>query len=410
MPDKNAWAAAPPPDGYDGRMTRPVILIVLAQLFGTSLWFSANGVGTPLMQDWHLSPADLGTLTSAVQVGFITGTLLFAITGLADRFGASRIFLVASLVGATANLALAWLADDLLAGISFRFITGMALAGIYPIGMKLVVSWAPERRGEALAWLVGMLTLGTATPHLLRALGTGIDWPWIISLASLLALIGGLMVARLGDGPHLVRASRLIWGGVFSAFRRPGFRAAAFGYFGHMWELYAFWVLVPLFLAAIYPDAEAAQLSLLAFLVIGLGAASCVVGGRLSTRLGSAPVAAIALATSAGLCLLYPWISEGPATLATMALFLWGLAVIADSAQFSALATRHAPADGVASALAIMNGIGFALSALAIPLVTTAWESIGPAVSWLLLPGAVFGLWSLRPLLANRSLSRPGND
>lgn len=388
-------------------MHRPVPLIVLAQLFGTSLWFSANGVGAPLIQHWQLSPLDIGTLTSAVQIGFIAGTLLFAITGLADRFRASRIFLASALVGAAANLAFAWVAHDLLTGILYRFLTGFALAGIYPIGMKLVVSWAPERRGQALAWLVGMLTLGTATPHLLRAGGSDLDWPWVVSLASFLAVFGGLIVARLGDGPHLGRAARLNWGGVFTAFRRPGFRAAAFGYFGHMWELYAFWVLVPLFLARLFPDAGTTRLSLLAFLVIGIGAAGCVAAGQLARRLGSARVAVTALAVSGSLCLLYPWIAPLSTTLGLAALILWGLAVIADSAQFSALASRHAPIDGVASSLAIMNGIGFSLSALAIPLVTAAWPSAGPAVSWLLLPGAVLGVWSMRPLLRGRAAPRP---
>lgn len=390
-------------------MRQPVTLIVLAQLLGTSLWFSANGVGTPLMQDWQLNPVDLGFLTSAVQLGFITGTLLFAVTGLADRFRASRIFLAASFAGAAANLGLAWVAHELLMGIMFRFITGLALAGIYPIGMKLVVSWAPERRGEALAWLVGMLTLGTATPHLLRAMGSDVDWPWIVSLASLLAVIGGLIVGRLGDGPHLGNASRLNWGRVFTAFRQPGFRAAAFGYFGHMWELYAFWVLVPLFLASIYPQATTGHLSVLAFVVIGIGALGCITAGRLSRRLGSARVATIALVVSGALCLFYPWIAQASTVLAMTALIVWGAAVIADSAQFSALASRYAPVDGVGSALAVMNGIGFSLSALAIPLVTGMWESIGPAVSWLLLPGAVVGIWSMWPLLTRRRLdSRPG--
>jgi len=384
-------------------MHRPVSLIVLAQLFGTSLWFSANGVGAPLIQHWQLGPQDIGTLTSAVQIGFIAGTLLFAITGLADRFRASRIFLASALAGATANLAFAWLAHDLLTGVLFRFLTGFALAGIYPIGMKLIVTWAPQRRGQALAWLVGMLTLGTATPHLLRAAGSDLDWPWVVSLASFLAVLGGLIVVRLGDGPHLGRAARLNWGGVFSAFRRPGFRAAAFGYFGHMWELYAFWVLVPLFLARLFPDANTTLLSLLSFLVIGIGAAGCVAAGQLARRLGSARVAVTALAISASLCLLYPWIALLSTTLALVALFIWGLAVIADSAQFSALASQHAPADGVASALAIMNGIGFSFSALAIPLATSAWQSVGPAVSWLLLPGAVLGVWSMRPLLRERA-------
>jgi len=383
-------------------MRYAVPLIVIAQLFGTSLWFSANGVGDQLLLAWGLSTRDLGTLTSAVQLGFIAGTLLFAVSGTADRFHASRLFLAASLCGALANLGLAWVADSLGSALVFRFLTGLALAGIYPVGMKLVVSWAPQRRGEALAWLVGMLTLGTATPHLLQGLGVGLGWPWVVSLASALAVLGGVMVALLGDGPHLPRAARLNWGGVFAAFRRPGFRAAAFGYFGHMWELYALWVLVPLLLAGIYPEASRHGLSLLAFAVIGIGALGCVLAGRWSRHIGSAPVAVIALATSGLLCLVYPWLQGLPAPLLLAALLLWGLAVIADSAQYSALASQHAPPEGVASALAIMNSIGFALSALAIPLVSGLWDRLGVQVSWLMLPGAVFGVLAMLPLLRSR--------
>ena len=383
-------------------MRNAVPLIVIAQLFGTSLWFSANGVGDQLLLAWGLSTRDLGTLTSAVQLGFIAGTLLFAVSGTADRFHASRLFLVASLCGALANLGLAWVADSLTSALVFRFLTGLALAGIYPVGMKLVVSWAPQRRGEALAWLVGMLTLGTATPHLLQGLGVGLGWPWVVSLASALAVLGGVMVALLGDGPHLPRAARLNWGGVFAAFRRPGFRAAAFGYFGHMWELYALWVLVPLLLAGIYPEASRHSLSLLAFAVIGIGALGCVLAGRWSRQIGSAPVAVIALATSGLLCLVYPWLQGLPEPLLLAALLLWGLAVIADSAQYSALASQHAPPEGVASALAIMNSIGFALSALAIPLVSGLWDRLGVQVSWLMLPGAVLGVLAMRPLLRPR--------
>lgn len=384
-------------------MHRPLALIVIAQLFGTSLWFSTNGVGDALMVEWGLSATDIGTLTSAVQLGFIVGTLLFALSGLADRFAASRVFLLSSIIGSVANLALAWLAQDLAAATVFRFLTGLALAGIYPVGMKLIVSWAPERRGEALAWLVGMLTLGTATPHLLQGLSVGLAWPWVITLASGLALMGGAVIAWLGDGPHLARAPRLKWGSVFRAFRQPGFRAAALGYFGHMWELYAFWVLVPLLIGALYPQAATETVSLLAFAVIGLGAVGCVVAGRLSRRLGSARVAVIALTTSGGLCLVYPWLVDLSTGLAMAALLIWGIAVIADSAQFSALASRHAPPDGVASALAIMNSIGFGLSALAIPVATSLWHDIGENVSWLLLPGAVLGVAAMRPLLGTRS-------
>ncbi|MFO7807860.1 MFS transporter [Guyparkeria sp.] len=383
-------------------MIRPVPLIVLAQLFGTSLWFSANGVGDALMRDWVLTPADLGILTAAVQSGFILGTLLFAVSGLADRFAASRVFLTSAITGATANLALAWLAHDLVAAGLYRFLTGFALAGIYPVGMKLIVSWAPDRRGEALAWLVGMLTLGTATPHLLQGLSLGLAWPWVITFASGLALLGGMLIEWLGDGPHLMRSPRLQWGGVFRAFEKPGFRAAALGYFGHMWELYAFWVLAPLFVAGLYPQGSTATISLFAFAVIGIGSIGCVAAGRLSRHFGSARVAVAALVVSGGFCLVYPWLAGLSAGLALVALLLWGVAVIADSAQFSALASRHAPPDGVASALAIMNSIGFGLSALAIPITTSLWQDLGAHVSWLLLPGAVVGVVAMRPLLGTR--------
>ena len=384
-------------------MIRPVPLIVLAQLFGTSLWFSTNGVGNALIHDWGLSPADIGTLTAAVQLGFILGTLLFAVSGLADRFAASRVFVVSAITGASANLALAWLAQDLALATVYRFLTGFALAGIYPVGMKLIVSWAPERRGEGLAWLVGMLTLGTATPHLLQGASLGLAWPWVITFASGLALLGGVLIAWLGDGPHLGRTTRMQWGGIFHAFRQPGFRAAALGYFGHMWELYAFWVLVPLFLAKLYPQGSATTLSLLTFAVIGVGAIGCVAGGRLSRHLGSARVAVGALTLSGGLCLFYPWLASLSAGVALVALLVWGVAVIADSAQFSALASRHAPPDNVGSALAIMNSIGFGLSALAIPITTTLWEGFGSYVSWLLLPGAALGVVAMRPLFGERS-------
>ena len=380
-------------------MSRAVPLIVIAQLLGTSLWFSANGVGDQLLLAWGLDTGDLGSLTAAVQFGFITGTLLFAISGSADRFHASHLFFVASLFGAAANLGLAWVADALPVAMLFRFLTGLALAGIYPVGMKLVVSWAPERRGEALGWLVGMLTLGTAMPHLLRGISVGLEWSWVVTSASLLAVLGGVLVLMLGDGPHLARSGRLNWGGVFAAFRRSGFRAAAFGYFGHMWELYAFWTLTPLFLAAIFTGFPAHTISLLSFAVIGIGGISCVLAGRLSRHLGSARVAVGALAISGLLCLVYPWLQGFSDAVALLLLLVWGAAVIADSAQYSALASAHAPAEGVASALAIMNSIGFALSAVAIELVSGIWNDWGAPVSWLLVPGPLLGVLAMRPLL-----------
>ena len=234
------------------RSSRPVVWIVLAQLCGTSLWFSANSAADDLRSLWGLTTSDLGWLTNAVQAGFIVGTLTFALTGLADRYPASRIFAVCGVLGSLFNAAFAWFSTGLASAMAFRFLVGLAIAGIYPLGMKLIVSWDPARAGQSLGLLVGMLTLGTALPHGIRMAGGALSWQSVILTSSLLALIGAGLIAWLGDGPHLKLKLRAANGAqpthVLDAFRIPDFRASAFGYFGHMWELYAFWTLVPLLL------------------------------------------------------------------------------------------------------------------------------------------------------------------
>jgi MFS family permease len=383
-------------------MQNPVPVIVLAQLFGTSLWFSANSAADDLIRTWGITAADIGTLTNAVQFGFILGTLSFAISGLADRFPASRIFAVCAVLGALFNAAFALLATDMSSGMPLRFAVGLCLAGVYPLGMKLVVSWVPERAGSALAQLVGMLTLGTALPHGIRLAGAGWSWPATILVSSGLALLAAVMILKLGDGPYLKRrndAPPLRLGRVFYAFSVVDFRASALGYFGHQWELYAFWTLVPsLVVLSGLAAAQTTALSGIAFAIIGIGALGCLLGGWWSQRIGSARVAATALGISAVCCATFPLSDGWPAWLKISLLLLWGASVVADSPHFSALSARACPHEIVGSALAFQNSIGFAITMFSIQLGTAWIADWGNQIAWLLLPGPLLGLLGLYPL------------
>lgn len=369
--------------------------LVAAQLLGTALWFSSSAALPSLIEAWSLDSNDIGLLVSAVQAGFIVGTFGFALTNLADRYSASRVFFLSTLLGAGANLLFAYRTDGFAEALVYRFITGIALAGIYPVGMKLVISWAPDIVGKSLGWLVGAVTLGSGLPFLSGFAGRELPWQQVLASASVLAIVSGLAVLAIGSGPHLQPARNIELRMIYRVFATPAYRGAAFGYFGHMWELYAFWVLSPLMITAALVALgldPGVWTNLGVFLIFLAGGVGCVVGGIASLRFGSRNVAALSMAVSGTICLLAPLLFRLSPWLYLLGLLIWGIFIVSDSPQFSALSARSCPPEYVATALTVQNGVGFAITIISIELTTRLWISWGPSVSWILAIGPVLGL------------------
>ena len=376
-------------------------VLVLAQLAGTSPWFAVNAVMPDLQRAFGWDAAAVGTLTSALQLGFIAGTLLFALLTVADRFPARRVFLLCALAAAGCTLAAAASAGHFGALLAWRALTGFFLAGIYPVGMKLASMWFPRGLGGALGWLVGALVLGSASPHALRALGAGWAWQSVFVAVAAAAVVAGCMVALLVPEPVHRPAPPLRLQALASLWRESRVRASVLGYFGHMWELYTVWVLMPLVLATRLSDQIA--VSWWAFGALGAGALGCVAGGLAARRSGSAAVASAQLAVSGLCCLAAPWLLAAPLPLFLAWLLLWGLTVAGDSPQFSALTATNAPREAVGSVLTLTNCLGFAISVLSIELFVRLSQTVplGQLLPWLAL-GPFVGLLAMRPLLAVR--------
>ncbi len=390
------------------RPARILPIIIFSQFTGTSLWFAGNAVVLDLQHDWGLAEQSVGYITAAVQLGFISGTLVFAFLAIADRFSPCRVFFACSTVGALSNALVLAVPETLSALLLLRFITGFFLAGIYPVGMKIAVGWFDKGLGRALGYLVGALVLGTAFPHLIRGAGADLQWQQVLIGVSILSAIGGAtMLVLVPDGPYLPKGSVFNPRVLGIIFRSKHFRASAFGYFGHMWELYTLWAFIPVWLLA-YNEINdiSMNVSLLSFLIIAAGFFGCAFGGIISIRSGSAKVAAYQLTLSGICCLLSPLFFNAGLTIFIIFLLIWGITVVGDSPQFSTLNAANAPREYVGSALTIVNSIGFLITVFSIQLVNSLLMIIGPDfIFWLLIPGPVLGLWMLWPLLGNQNRS-----
>jgi MFS family permease len=386
--------------------TRPpwiLPVIVVSQFAATSLWFAGNAVLGDLQALWHLQPGVLGLIMAAVQIGFVAGTLAFAMLAISDRFAATRVFFACSVLGALCNLSILLVGHGAWSLVVLRLLTGFFLAGIYPVGMKIAASWSQQGLGRALGYLVGALVLGTAFPYLLRGLGAAIPWQAVMASVSAIAVLGGVAIyALVPEGPHLPARSPFDFHAIPRVFASPDVRAAAFGYFGHMWELYAFWAFTPAIIRhyANRFGLDGINVSLWSFYVLAAGAIGCIVGGLIAPRVGSARVAIGQLGASGAVCLLSPLLFHAPPLVFFAFMLFWGATVVGDSPQFSTLIANAAPREYVGTALTIVNCIGFAFTAVSIQLVGWLGQFISADFLFIVLaPGPLIGLLASRRLL-----------
>ena len=375
--------------------------------FGMTLWFSATAANAPIVAEFHLSPSETAWLTMAVQGGFVIGTLISALVNLPDIVNPRRLFAAGCVAAAAANASLVR-ADGVIMLIALRVATGAALAWVYPPGMKIAAGWFEQRRGAALGILIGALTVGSAFPHLLASASATIPWRALMLAASALALIGGaLVVTAVGDGPYVASSAPFDPAAVGRVFSDRRTRLATLGYLGHMWELYAVWTWIAAFASASFGAGGAtpasAAGSAVAFATIGSGAIGSAAAGLFADRIGKARVASSAMIVSGACCATAGFLFHAPPPLLYLFAIIWGVAVVADSAQLSALVAQFSPRDHVGTALTIQTCAGFLLTMASIRLLPLAAQAIG--WRWVfvcLVPGPLFGVLALRGLANER--------
>lgn len=382
-----------------------ILILVMAQVAGMSLWFASAAILADMQAEAAIPPARAAMLSSAVQAGFVIGALGMAVAGVADRFDPRRVFLASALIAAVANALLLAVPIGGVEAVFLRGLTGAALAGVYPVGMKIAVGWGEKDRGLLVGLLVGALTIGSAAPHAVALFG-GADWRLVIATTSAAAVAGGLLSLAVKLGPYHARAPAFDPRAIRIAWRDPRIRLAYAGYLGHMWELYAMWAWIGVaasagYAASLSGDAAIAFGKATAFIAIGVGGPACVLAGLLADRIGKAEVTMIAMGLSGALAVATALSLGGPPALTLVLAAAWGFFVIADSAQFSALVADAAPREYAGSLLTLQTALGFGLTIFTVQLAPLAAAEFGWRATFIsLAAGPALGVLAMARLRA----------